>query len=238
MPILTETATKVPQKHQHEAAVSMQWALDSLLTVGQSCAAIRRHLGRYIDLPYGLNLLSSEWPPFLEQLRALHSSLATYPSSTGGGALDHLRDDCFLLMRQLPDAAGIKKLSAVVLRAWREGQQAAYLLALETHFSFDDRAQLCRVLHKLNILVAVAIQLVPEAAAPLRDDENLLFYLLTHRRELDALNPGQSVARTFQDWYPDGIQSLGQQLTVRYTERSFHDLLPTIEILLASLPAW
>lgn len=97
--------------------------------------------------------------------------------------------------------------------------------AYKTPSSF---ASLFSALDRLIRYTKKSAQLLVPLITSYHEDENVLFFLLTHRHEFDGLYQTDLVRTLFQKMYPEGINSAGEFIKKRYTERGFDSLLPLI----------
>ena len=111
--------------------------------------------------------------------------------------------------------------------------------------AFVDQAWLliAECLHRLHEQSSIETPLLLQAAENLlsageilkgmiegfKEDENVIFFILRHQNQLDALYPEPFVRNYFEKIYPEGLLSVSRLLIERYKARGFAHLIPSIE---------
>lgn len=94
---------------------------------------------------------------------------------------------------------------------------------------------LCKACDKLlNCLSRITKALVPLLDA-FSSDENVLFFILRHRSEVDAIYGEGFTAQTLSKMDPEGLAGIEKMLTHRFVKRGFNHLLPSIKTHIAQL---
>lgn len=68
-----------------------------------------------------------------------------------------------------------------------------------------------------------------------KDDENVIFFLLRYKEQLDELYGPDSVIKLLQQMFPKGLQQAGHFLLKKYADRGFDNLLPLIKAKISEL---
>lgn len=68
-----------------------------------------------------------------------------------------------------------------------------------------------------------------------KDDENVVFFLLRTKENLENLYGHQIVLKVLQQMYPGGVQEAGHFLIKKYASRGFDNLLPIISAKISEL---
>lgn len=68
-----------------------------------------------------------------------------------------------------------------------------------------------------------------------KDDENVIFFLLRHKKELDQIYGKQFVFKLINRMYPKGIEEASNFVLKQYKKRGFHHFIPVIKKKIAEL---
>ena len=68
-----------------------------------------------------------------------------------------------------------------------------------------------------------------------KDNENLIFFLLQHREEIDQLVQENYLCTLLLKLHPHGLMDLGEKLCDNYHHRGFYFLIPQLKLLLAKI---
>ncbi len=68
-----------------------------------------------------------------------------------------------------------------------------------------------------------------------RDDENLLSFLLKHRRTVDNLTQEGHLHQFLLKLHPEGLETLGEKMCDQYHQRGFFSQIPEFKLLLTEL---
>lgn len=79
-----------------------------------------------------------------------------------------------------------------------------------------------KAIHRLGKLVLIKID-------DFSTDENVLFFLLRHKEEIDSIFGQHYVRKLFMKLFPKGLPQAHKLLTQKYAKRGFTQLLPIIE---------
>lgn len=150
----------------------------------------------------------------------------------GDGLLTKLKNNCALFLhnadndekemialQHYADKMWLGCLQAI--DSWREEprEQAAFLAAI-------DKAS--NAMQRFSKLIArIALQF--------RDDENVIFCILSHKESLDKLYGTRFISKLLCRMYPKGLREAQLFLSKRYAERGFDNILPAIAFKIAEL---
>lgn len=70
---------------------------------------------------------------------------------------------------------------------------------------------------------------------PCREDENLLSFLLKHKRTVDSLTGKGHLHRFLLKLHPEGLETLGEKMCDQYHQRGFFSQIPEFKLLLTEL---
>lgn len=123
----------------------------------------------------------------------------------------------------------------------------AWLLCIESLDAFsllqahplekDYLTALHRLLKKLMTSTLKLRKLIAEIILSFNADENVLFFVLRHKEQLDKIYGAGFVKKIFRKMYPDGLAKADQFLRHRYTNRGFENLAVVITSKIAELQA-
>jgi hypothetical protein len=86
--------------------------------------------------------------------------------------------------------------------------------------------KITQAMQRLSKLMARMIQKFPE-------DENVIFFILRHRIQLDKLYGHRFVLKTINRMYSKGLSEVQQLLLKKFTRRGFENVLPMIHSLIS-----
>ncbi len=139
------------------------------------------------------------------------------------------------------------------------GKMTGYLNKIQEHSlllskSFPDRAKAVKsfqktLLKQLNSLFkkrkpskelfGIALQKIYASLEPLiescRENENLLFFLLKNRQEIDALTQKGYLHDFLLKIHPCGLETLGEKMCDQYHQRGFFSQISEFKLLLTEL---
>ncbi|NGX41941.1 MAG: hypothetical protein K940chlam7_00215 [Chlamydiae bacterium] len=155
------------------------------------------------------------------------------------GVLAKLKNYCSYFANNLdPDSANGAALLRISDQAWTIGLESLELnrtaqqvpsrgspnvLGLKTTFE--------RLKTKLLRLAKVVANICTE----FHEDENVLFFLLRHREELDRAIKKGFVSKLFSQMFPNGLKKVERILKKKYSSRGFEHLIPVITQKLSEL---
>lgn len=105
-----------------------------------------------------------------------------------------------------------------------------------THTTAPDIADLKAACKKLTKSIKRLANLVAEAIIKYHDDENVIFFLVRHHRDLGDLYENPSfVPKLLRKMFPKKLDGVQTFLTQSYQARGFHHLVPVIQEKLAEI---
>ncbi|CDR33424.1 hypothetical protein [Criblamydia sequanensis] len=78
-------------------------------------------------------------------------------------------------------------------------------------------------------------KMIPKIFLKMTQNENVVFFLLRHKNELERIYPKGFVKRLLNKSYPEGIKEAEQLLLKKYEERGFPHLIPIIKLIMQDL---
>lgn len=98
-----------------------------------------------------------------------------------------------------------------------------------------DPKRIFRPLWKMIYTCKLFLKTLPVGIKAFLQDENVLFFIVRHQKELDAAYGPEFTEKLISSSFSNGLPSAKLLLLKRYQERGFHHLLPVIEELFATL---
>lgn len=152
----------------------------------------------------------------------------------GDGMLFKLKNYCALFSHN----ADTKEKEPLALLHYAEKLWAHCLQTLE---AFREAPIECiglkipleKTMNSVNRFSKLIARLIPQ----FRDDENVLFYIVRHHTEFDALYGPKFTYRLMHRLFQKGLKEAKFFLTKKYKDRGFDNLLPAIDGLISELEA-
>jgi hypothetical protein len=189
-----------------------------------------------------------------EQLSETFQALAEHMSKLSGssqhymrllswnddGFLTKLKNYCALLCQQdTGEDRNQTKMYLEVNQAWLLSMQFLDIIRAMSMQPQPEESINENGLHiaqeKLNRSIQRLSRLVMRMVLQYRDDENVVYFLIRHKKQLDELYKPGYVASIIRKMFPKGTQNITQFLVTRYTERGFDSLIPVIQKKIAEL---
>jgi hypothetical protein len=106
----------------------------------------------------------------------------------------------------------------------------AYSAAKKYESSADRGEEACGRLYKiLREAITTFIKILLERLPEYRDDASVLYFLLRHQEQVDALFRQPFVKKTFSLFFPEGVGQAYLFFAEKFTKRGFNHLIPAIE---------
>lgn len=105
------------------------------------------------------------------------------------------------------------------------------------HESPDKRTPLFAALEKASNAMHRFAKLIARVIHQFRDDENVIFFVLRHKQQIDKLYGRRFTFKLLCRIYPKGLREARLFLTKRYMERCFDNLPPIISTMISELEA-
>lgn len=235
MTVLTQT--KKPDHHfnayYHHNAVLIQFVLDEFIATHQLTYQIRQ-LGQLAC--ESLSSLKESVHPLYQtthQLLGLRSDADRLSNSRWmKGPLTKLKLYCeqFSYNSQYQNKLGLA-VCTNVYQAWLTALHILELLNLldqsgPTTISSSILLDLKRTLRRLEQRMRQITKQVPRLLNAYRDNENVIFFLLKKRQELEEIYGFDTINKAFRDLF--NKNSFSELVVQRYTKRGFDHLLPII----------
>lgn len=111
-----------------------------------------------------------------------------------------------------------------------ESLERAFVLAKSCQALTDaEEEERGKLYSKLKKETRLFLKLLFEKVADFRDNPSVLFFLLKHQEEFDALFREPIIRKTFQAFFPEGMKHAYQFLVEKFSKKGFNHLLPLIE---------
>jgi hypothetical protein len=162
--------------------------------------------------------------------------LRIFPGNRQSGVLAKLKNYCSLLS-QNADSTEKEPIAMqhYVDKAWLHCIEAFDLLH-DTHKD-KDQSTLIHTIEKTCSALRGFSRLIVRLFAQFRDDENVIFFVLRHHNQFDALYGPRFVVKLFCRLYPKGLKEAGHFLIKKYGHRGFDNLLPLVNAKISELEA-
>ncbi|MCH9634159.1 MAG: hypothetical protein S4CHLAM7_09020 [Chlamydiae bacterium] len=205
--------------------------LESLLIKHRLQADVDLYLNQLLD-----------FMPFLTGSQMVIANEQTFPWTHQKGSLNKLRHYCYLLSHKFSDKGDVLNMNIAVSKAFHSALQIREVIFSLQRQSEDPQrvpnyVSLYHLLDKLIDNMRRASRLILRILIQFKDDENVLFFLLQHRTDLDQLYKTQFVARILKKMFSDGSKGAEEFLKLRYQERGFHHLIDSITNQISSVDA-
>lgn len=159
-----------------------------------------------------------------------------FPWSCDKGCLNKLHHYCYLYAHLSPDnKKETAEINTSVRKAFHSAMESRELLLClqqESHMGKPVFAE-SQVLHPLLDKLIDNLTRVSRLLLPIilsyREDENVLFFLLSRQEEFDSLYQSSCLAHLLQQMYPGGLREAKDFLLKQYTKRGFDHLLALID---------
>lgn len=175
----------------------------------------------------------------VEQMSRLSGSSQHYMrllSWNDDGFLTKLKNYCALLCQQnTSENSDQLKMHQEANHAWLLSMQALDMIRTFSNQGTFDEEILYANQEKLNRCLQRLSRLIMRHLLHYQDDENVVYFLVRHKKQLDGLYKPGYTANLIKKMFPKGKQDVSQFLLQRYAERGFDSLLPTIQTELTEL---
>lgn len=214
------------------SCVTVQIALDTYILVFRQCFEIKKLIHQNFSPPFAAFAFTKEGYTLLQELFFRIESMvkSNHRFIANEGVLNQFKHRCAELFYK-ESSLGSAKLYQLADRAWLRAHQSLQVFIHDfTHLSFlHSTLQLTETVEQLK-------EIWREVLIHFRRDENVLFFLLRRRVELDYGTP--FMTSIFQSLYPEGRDSLESFVIEAYAKRGFQQLIPEICAKCRDLPLW
>lgn len=234
--------------HWMPFGVALQLALDTFINVYREVLALQTVITRNFGLPMAVLAFTKNQERTLNHLHSdLEALVAPLPHNLvaqhhpGDGPLGQLVSDCRKLTdRQLSPIT--IQLSQLADKAWIEAHRALQSFVHERDLATSSHGPrrlpfLTHVVKTVRIMERFA-QTWPRMLKLNRSDENILYFLLRRRHDLDALCEKGFVRGLLISLFPKGHLELRSVIVEAYTRRGFDYLIPSVESNIEELGPW
>ncbi|MDP1834601.1 MAG: hypothetical protein Q8K75_01615 [Chlamydiales bacterium] len=226
--------------HKMTVCVALQLAIDTYIAVCKEASDMQRTITRSFGLPLAAFAFSKKNQDTLHHLFEQVESMVSYSiyscTQPTQGVLHQFRNDCRKL-HQLSLSDSTATLYKIADKAWIEAQHAIHAY---THGSDDAEKRLPFLGYIVKMVKTVERfrKSWPKMLVDFRQDENVLFFLLRRRVDLDPLCGTGFVRDLLQKLWPKGRQELESFVLAAYRRRGFDQLVPQIRAACEELAPW
>jgi hypothetical protein len=165
------------------------------------------------------------------------------------GALAKLKNNCaYFSQNSEYEEKDIRNLHRFAHKAWLLCLRALDMMRLIEHESLLDEpnseespdshlALLMQTIHKVNLSIERVAALIVRLFTQFREDENVVFFLLRYKEQLNELYGTNFVFKLLLQMYPKGLKQASHFLLKKYAGRGFDNLLPIIASKISELEA-
>jgi hypothetical protein len=147
------------------------------------------------------------------------------------GILSRLKNYCANFTLEAKDSnPGILKMHAYLNQAFISCRKTLDVIGLfeERDLSQQNRQALHKVLTKVIQQMGRFSKMTAKLMQQFSTDENVVFFMLRHKSELDRLYGSQFVYKLINKMYPKGVEEAKDFLLKQYGQRGFDHLIPLI----------
>lgn len=223
--------------YHHNDSLLFQFILTEFLAIHAEIAPLRKLTAP----PRSTAQCESILIPVAKLAGASYDTMRLFIWNQGTGHLSKFKNYCGLYaqnwMTEQPASKQVQLLQQNANQAWLYCMHCLDLLhALKDKgITAKTGESLCKASTKLlNCLSKITKILVPLVEV-FSSDENVLFFLLRHSGQLDAIYGSGFTARTLSQMDPEGLAGIENMLNNRYVKRGFDHLLPVIKTHIAQL---
>lgn len=148
------------------------------------------------------------------------------------GLLSKLKSYCLLFSQNERDEKELLGMQHYIDKATQHGLHAKTLLHSE-----EARPQFLSALEKMNQSMQRFAKHIARVLTKFREDENILFFLLRYRIQLESVYSPRFVAKLLFRMYPKGLRELQQLIKTKYTKRGFTNISTHIDAYISELEA-
>jgi hypothetical protein len=219
--------------YHHNVSLLFQFILSEFLAV-QAASTPLKILNRY---PRSKAQCEALLAPISKLAGASHDYMRLFVWNLDCGLLRKLKNYCDLYATQLQYQKRVLQLQQKANQAWLSCMQSLDLLrSLQAEGSNPKTgATFCKAILKLLACLNRISKTLPPLIASYHSDPNVLFFVLRHSTEFDAIYGAGFVAAIFSKMDPEGIKGVEERLIENYSQRGFENLLPIIRTKIARL---
>lgn len=224
---LTPRLPRLNNYHKSDSLI-FQFILSEFIASYREISAIHRFANEEItEDTYNFNFASS-LKACLQKLSYSPPSHIRAFSSNVEGILAKLKNYCAHFSKD-KNFKESQELHRYVHEAWLSCLQSIEILDSASPKNLD--RTLGKIVGDMRRFARVTAKLMQK----FRWDENVVFFMLNHHKQLDELYGQQFVFKQLSRMFAKGIDGAAQFLQNRYIARGFNKLLPTIKMKLTEL---
>lgn len=172
--------------------------------------------------------------PLLIGAQMVMANEQTFPWTHSKGSLNKLRHYSYLLSQKCIDQDDIANMNVCVSKAFHSALQIRDVIfslkrQAEDPEKIPNYVSLYRLLDRLIDNMKRVSRVLLKILIQFKEDENILFFLLRYKSDLDQLYKTQFVTKILQKMYPEGHSSMKEYIKKQYQQRGFLNLISIIE---------
>ncbi|MDR3624430.1 MAG: hypothetical protein P4L16_04735 [Chlamydiales bacterium] len=217
--------------HQNDALL-VQFIFNELFVSHQSALTLKEHFKDIANLPNKECLALQNC--LVQLLGNLAFNMPNCSILHQEGSLIKLRNYGHIFSEHFQKhMQEIESFCASIQNGFHEGLMAKELIVISSKKSLieKDNTKLCIHLETLLNSLLLALSHLISILPHYNQNENLLFFLMRQRKELDLLLFPSTTNDLLLKIYPEGLQKMKAFLEKRYSEKGFHHLIPSIRLL-------
>jgi hypothetical protein len=230
----TKTKSQAAQLHGQVSNISVacQLTLDSFLLLYRESRSIEKLLAKLSKEDVAPAKPGKRQSYLIKELASLLQDDLT-------GHLNRLQKDSLTLSRAVPgeETATMYELAC---KGWLEAQQAlqAHLHAQHVQATPGQWDPFLTQTQKLLRTIERLTKCWPKLFDSIPADENILFFLITRREQIDALYNAGFTCALLKKFSPAGRDALRRSIVEAYLTRGFDDVIPSIDASIEDLSVW
>ncbi|CRX38479.1 hypothetical protein [Estrella lausannensis] len=231
-------AKQLPAYHKEDGLV-FQFILSEWLLAEKTSFLLLCHIDKLLEKPSSKKIYQ-DMEACLKQLSGIGHDFIRFISPGDDGILKKLSHFTAILARDiLEDHAAERILRRSANQAWGfaiEMESLVQNLQKGPRASTPENVeQIKRQGEKIALELKKMGRTIPGLFAKFAKDENVLFFLVRHKKDFDKFQGAGFVKRLLIKTYPKGIAEAEEYLIYRYKKRGFDDLIPAIGMFMKDL---
>jgi len=214
-------AEELPAFHKEDGLV-FQFFLNEWLLASKCHFELSCQIDKLLEKPSSKRL-TQDLESHIKKLSGIEHNFIRFVSPEHDGILKRLSHFAAILAQGISDE---KAEERVIRKA--TNQAWGFAMALGGSNLKEQEEKILSELKKIG-------KAVPKLFLKFTKDENVLFFILRHKKDFDSLLGNGFVKKMIAKSYPKGHEEAESFLTLRYTKRGFTGLLPVIKTLMQDL---
>lgn len=235
MPIV---AKQLPAYHKEDGLV-FQFILSEWLLAEKASFELLCHIDKLLEKPSSKKIYQ-DMDTCLKHLSGIGHDFVRFISPGDDGILKKLSHFTAILARDIPeDHAEERLLRRSANQAWGfaiEMESIVQSMQERPRASSPETVEkIKRQGEKIALELRKMGRTIPGLFSKFAKDENVLFFLVRHKKDFEKFQGSGFVKRLLVKTYSNGIAEAEEYLIHRYKKRGFDDLIPAIEMFMKDL---